>query len=94
MDKTYYLKAIGNNRFTGDGSWQWLKIRGFKAMKNKVTGKEHYEIEVRTKWGSKYVMVNDFNPQFLKFKDEQGKPVTFIQVIKYFKNRSIGLLIS
>jgi len=94
MDKRYYLKATGVNRFTGDGSYQWLRIRGFKAMKDKITGKESYELEVKTKWGVRYMMINDYNPLNVVFKDEQDMPVSFVRVIKYFKDRGIGLLIS
>ena len=94
MDKRFYLKATGVNRFVGGGSWQWLKIRGFKAMKDKNTGKESYELEVKTRWGIRYMLLNDFNPANVIFKDETDMPVSFVRVIKHFKDRGIGLLIS
>jgi len=92
MDKTYYLKATGANRYAG-GSFSWLKIRGFKAIKDKNSGKEVYELEVRIRDQEKFVMVaNPYGKlENLKFKDEIGKPASFIQIIQYFKNKSIGL---
>lgn len=92
MKETYYLKATGDNRYAG-GSYRWLKIRGFKALKNSITGKESYELEVKTQWGIKYMMISDYDPLYVKFKDHQDKPVSFVRVINYFKDRGIGLLI-
>ena len=94
MEETYYLKAIGKGDHWIGGTCQWLKIRGFKALKNANTGKEYYELQVKTGWGIKYLMVADFNPKSLAFKNQDGMTVTFVRVIKYFKDRGIGLLIS
>ena len=92
MEKTYYLKATGANRYAG-GSFNWLKIRGFKAVKETDYGKEVYELEVRIRDRKSFVMVaNPYSKlENLRFKDETGKPVTFIEVIRHFKDKSIGL---
>ena len=94
MDNTYYLKATGANRYAG-GSVNWLKIRGFKAIKDKDHGKEVYELEVKIRDQQKFVMVAKpyGKMENLRFRDETGKPVSFITVIQHFKDRSIGLKI-
>jgi hypothetical protein len=88
MDKTFYVNVFDTT------STKWLKIEEFKAMKNKDTGKEYYELVVKTNDTQKSILINTFKPELLKFKDEKGKVVPFISIIKYFKDRSIGLLIS
>ena len=95
MDKTYYLKATGNNRWAG-GSYQWLKIRGFKALKNAHSKKEMYELQVKFSGKEQYMMIADpYETQLnVKFKDHTDKPVSFLEVIQHFKDKSIGLLIS
>jgi len=92
MDKKFYLKASEDNGFKNRSS-QWFLIVGLKALKDKHIGKEYYELEVETNRGTQYLLVSDFNPETLNFKDESEKSVPFITVISYFKDRSIGLLI-
>lgn len=88
MDRKFYLKA------TGDGFKHWFRIRGLKALKDKHTGKEYYELEIKTQWSKQYIIIGDYEPKFVAFKDDTGKPVSFITVIKHLKDKSIGLLLS
>lgn len=46
----YYIRATGDNRFTGDGTSKWLKIRNFA----KYPG-YGYEIAVQIQGRSKYI---------------------------------------
>ena len=95
MYKTFYLKAADDNHWRG-GPSQWLKIRGFKALKDLHSKKEMYELEVKFSGIIQYMMIVDpYNTELkIKFKDEQGMPTPFLEVIRYFKDRGIGLLIS
>ncbi len=49
----YYIKTIGINRFTGDGTDKWLKIRGIEKNKN-----DTYTIRVKMGNTEKYVEVD------------------------------------
>jgi hypothetical protein len=49
----YYIRAVGNNRFTGDGTDKWLKI-----MEIKHNNKGTYTISVKIGNMDKYVDVD------------------------------------
>lgn len=86
MSRTYYLKIAG-------GLHQWLEIRGFKAIKEADTRKEVYELEVSVNDQKKFMVIsNPYGEMFnIEFKDDSNRPVSFIRIIKHFKDKSIGL---
>jgi len=95
VSDAYYLKTIGDNYYRS-GTSPWLKIRGFKALKDAHSKKEMYELEVRVGGRTQFVMISDPYGQIhnLEFKDATNKPVSFLEIIRHFKDRSVGLLIS
>ncbi len=57
----YYVRATGVNRFTGDGTSRWLKIRSLTPLK------EGYEIGVIINGQNKYVNVSENCSKNLEF---------------------------
>ncbi len=49
----YYVRAVGNNRLTGDGTDKWLKIRGIEKNKNTT-----YILRVKIGNSDRYVDVD------------------------------------
>lgn len=90
MPKEYYLKMTGGDRLSNE----WFRIKNFVALKDKDTGKRLFELTLNTPQGDKVLMVSSTNPLSVEFKNELNRPVSFIEVIKYFKDTSIGLLVS
>ena len=57
----YYVRATGLNRFTGDGTSRWLKIRSLDKIK------DGYSIGVRINGRNKYVDVSTEHGNSLEF---------------------------
>jgi len=58
----YYVRATGINRFTGNGTSRWLRIRSLKCLR-----KREYEIGVRINGMDRYVSVRTDKPNDLEF---------------------------
>ena len=58
----YYIRATGDNRFGGDGTSRWLKIRSLERR-----GKNTYQIGVKINRCDKYVDVSTKYKNDLEF---------------------------
>jgi len=72
----YYVKATGQNRFMGYGSYRWLRIRKINKLKN-----GNYELMVRD--NSTFINTTE-NPHNLKFIKGyyNRQPVSFRSILK------------
>jgi hypothetical protein len=81
----YYVRAVGINRFTGDGSDKWLRIRGIERNKNDI-----YTIRVKIGNKDKYVYVDpSVDIRNLRFaKGWPGlMPVSFRSILNTLRRR-------
>lgn len=77
----YYIRATGSNKFTGDGTSRWLKIRNFA----KYPG-HGYEIAVQIQGRTKFVNVSEKNCENVEFAEgwPDLMPVSLSRIIKYY----------